>query len=60
MKILTPEEAKDFLTKDDLQKLEAGITDGSLRAELVNDWPVLIVRKQPVLLFTILELIGAQ
>lgn len=60
MKILTADESKALLTKSDLQKLEAGIAEGTLRADLVNDVPVLIVRKQPVPLFVILELIGAQ
>lgn len=60
MKILTPDEAKVLLTKSDLQKLEAGIADGTLRAELVKDIPVLTVRKQFVPLFVVLQLIGEQ
>lgn len=58
MKLLSLIEAQALLTKDDLQKLEAGIADGSLLADLVAGEPVVIVRKQPIALFTVMQLLG--
>ena len=57
-KVLTLDEAQAFLTKSDLQKLEAGIADGTLLADLIDQEPVVIVRKQPIALFTVMQLIG--
>lgn len=58
MKLLTLDESKALLTKGDLQKLEAGISDKSLKAELINGVPVVTIRKQQIPLFIVLELIG--
>lgn len=58
MKLLNLDESQAFLTKDDIDKLEAEIADGSLLADLVAGQPVVIVRKQPIALFTVMQLLG--
>lgn len=57
-KVLTFDEAKALLTKSDLQKLEAGIASETLIADVIDGVPTIVVRKQPIPLFTIMELIG--
>lgn len=58
MKLLNLVEAQAFLTKADLEKLETGIVDGSLLADLIAGQPVVIVRKQPIALFIVMQLLG--
>ncbi len=58
MKLLSLDEAQAFLTKSDLQKLEAAIADGTLLADIIDNQPVILVRKQPIALFTVMQLIG--
>ena len=58
MKLLNLVEAQAFLTKADLEKLETGIADGSLLADLIAGQPVVIVRKQPIALFIVMQLLG--
>lgn len=56
---LTPEQAKSFLTKSDLSKLEGLISEERLAAMIEDGrYPYIVVRKQYVPLFTVLELIG--
>lgn len=55
--ILTKSEASEFLTKDDLEKLEQAIQQGTLKSE-IDSGLFIIVRKKKINLFDVLELMG--
>ena len=57
--VLTSEQSKAFLTKDDLMKLEGLITEKRLQAMIEEGRsPHIVVRGKYVPLFVVLELIG--
>jgi hypothetical protein len=57
--ILSKAEAKAFLTRADLEKLEDEINNGALKATIVDEQTACIeVRGKIVRLFDVLELIG--
>lgn len=57
--ILSRDEAKDFLTKADLEKLEGFVTESKLQALLDEGRsPYIVVRQKYIRLFDALELMG--
>lgn len=56
--ILTSEQAKTLLTRVDLQKLEDTISDGTLKAEIVNHAAIVTYKGHRIALFDVLALIG--
>jgi hypothetical protein len=58
--ILSKAEAKAFLTRADLEKLEQSVEAGTLKATItVDQTPCIEVRGKIVRLFDVLELIGS-
>lgn len=56
---LTAEEAKDFLTKSDLQKLEGLVSEAKLKAMIDEARsPYIVVRGKYIRLFDALEIMG--
>ena len=59
MTVLSRDDAKAFLTKDDLETLERNIIKSKVRASLSADLnPCIEIRGRQIPLFTALELIG--